>query len=243
VENIAHGAEPDDEQAKLGLRMQTPIFSQWRVGRGRRKPGDEPINGGRLIFNLDAQAGGEEREAGGKLPQPGAVFFRGDEGCGSRGAGSSGEALEAGGGVRVVVREGGLDSESEAGRREALKELFRAGDAAKGGDGGSDGGNLHLAVQPPDGTDPARNLGVLVYLDDFAQTLLDFRLVRGNGKDRGALECVQGLAQVARRKQTVCQVVSIEQQNVDVAMELAVLKAVVEQVDTGPGYLRGKSPR
>jgi hypothetical protein len=32
VENVTHGAEPDHKQAKLGLRVQTLIFSQGRLG-------------------------------------------------------------------------------------------------------------------------------------------------------------------------------------------------------------------
>jgi hypothetical protein len=31
VENVSHGAEPDHEQAKLGLGLQALIFSQGRV--------------------------------------------------------------------------------------------------------------------------------------------------------------------------------------------------------------------
>jgi hypothetical protein len=31
VQNIAHGAQPDDEQAKIGLGVQTPIFSQGQL--------------------------------------------------------------------------------------------------------------------------------------------------------------------------------------------------------------------
>jgi hypothetical protein len=28
MQNIAHGSEPDDKQAKVGVRMQASIFSQ-----------------------------------------------------------------------------------------------------------------------------------------------------------------------------------------------------------------------
>jgi hypothetical protein len=40
MENIAHCAEPDDEQAELGLRLQTMIFSQGRVGLGGHELAD-----------------------------------------------------------------------------------------------------------------------------------------------------------------------------------------------------------
>jgi hypothetical protein len=31
MQNVSHGAQPDHEQAKLGLRLQTSIFSQCMV--------------------------------------------------------------------------------------------------------------------------------------------------------------------------------------------------------------------
>lgn len=31
VQNVAHGAEPDHKQAKIGVRLQTLIFSQGRI--------------------------------------------------------------------------------------------------------------------------------------------------------------------------------------------------------------------
>jgi hypothetical protein len=34
VQNVSHGAETDDKEAKLGLGLQTLIFSQGRAGFG-----------------------------------------------------------------------------------------------------------------------------------------------------------------------------------------------------------------
>ena len=33
VQNVTHGAQPDHKQAKVGLRLQTLIFSQRRMGQ------------------------------------------------------------------------------------------------------------------------------------------------------------------------------------------------------------------
>jgi LSD1 subclass zinc finger protein len=38
VQNVAHGAEADHQQAKIGMRLQTLIFSQGRMRRTGRKP-------------------------------------------------------------------------------------------------------------------------------------------------------------------------------------------------------------
>ncbi len=95
--------------------------------------------------------------------------------------------------------------------------------------GPSTAGNVHLAVQPPDGALPA----------PFAECGLKLRsFVRsGNGNHGGAAGSFARFAQIAGGQQAFAQpVAAIEKQNVHVAVELAVLKAVVEQVDL---YLRG----
>jgi hypothetical protein len=48
------------------------------------------------------------------------------------------------------------------------------------------------------------------------------------------------LAQIARRKQAVAPVLAIDQQNIDVAMKAAMLKAVVEKMD-GQAFESGRS--
>jgi hypothetical protein len=56
MQNVAHGAQPDHEQAKLGLRLQTSIFSQ-RWNRGTPKQAiHEPSDDRTQVFNFDVQA-------------------------------------------------------------------------------------------------------------------------------------------------------------------------------------------
>ena len=62
VENIAHCAEPDHEQAELGLRVQTLIFSQGRVVLGGFELLDQPVYSLVFVFDFDAKACGLERQ-------------------------------------------------------------------------------------------------------------------------------------------------------------------------------------
>jgi hypothetical protein len=61
VQNVSHGAEPDHEQAKLGLGLQGLIFSQGRVGWRWMQAGHEPVDGLVFALDLDAQPGGQQR--------------------------------------------------------------------------------------------------------------------------------------------------------------------------------------
>ena len=65
----------------------------------------------------------------------------------------------------------------------------------------------------------------------LAQIGLESRVIHWNGDDLRALGCVQWLAQVAGGKQAILQIDSAHQQNVHIPMELAVLEAIVEDVD------------
>jgi hypothetical protein len=110
VQNVAHGAQPDHKQAKLGLRVQTPIFSQGRVAMEMAQPVLEPVEeplratgqssrsrspstDSILILDLNAQAGGFQRQSFRKarreLAQPDQILFRRDQRRGSRGASRS----------------------------------------------------------------------------------------------------------------------------------------------------------
>ena len=148
------------------------------------------------------------------------ILFSGDERAGSCLARCCHQALQVGGGVAVVIGKGDPGGELQALGFKAGKELLRAGDAAEGGDRAIDGRNLHLAMQPPDHPFEAR----------CAQSGLQFgsAIRRGNGDDCGTASGRNRFAEVARWQQAVAQpVAAIEQQNVYVAVELAMLKAVV----------------
>ncbi len=81
-------------------------------------------------------------------------------------------------------------------------------------------------MQPPNGALPAA----------FAKRGLKFAgfIWRGNGDNGGPESSVARLAKIAGGKQALGEPVAmIEQQNVDVAVKLAVLETVVEQVNLG----------
>src|ERR1039458_5736302 len=105
------------------------------------------------------------------------------------------------------------------------------GDAAESGYRAVDVGDFYCPAQAPDWTDPARSFRISVDGNDFPQVLLNVWFIGWNRKDRCPLQGAHGFAQVASRKQAVRQVIVVQQQNVDIAMQLAVLEAVVEQVD------------
>ena len=58
----------------------------------------------------------------------------------------------------------------------------------------------------------------------------NFGFVRWNRNHLRALRCMQWLAQIAGGKQMIVQIAAAEEQDVDVAGELAMLKAVVEKM-------------
>ena len=57
---------------------------------------DEPVYRGRLVFDLDPQRHGLDRESCGERAEADAVFFRGEEGCRSGGAGFRSKPFEIG---------------------------------------------------------------------------------------------------------------------------------------------------
>src|ERR1035441_7283009 len=123
----------------------------------------------------------------------------------------------------------GLPSPMRAGRSRTprlcqgrgWRSAWRGGQLCRAG--AVDRRDVHLAVQAPDGAFPA----------PCAQGGLELRgSVRGgDGDNRGAVGGFGRLAQVASRPQGVMEpIATIEQENIDVAVELAVLKSVVEDV-------------
>ena len=78
-------------------------------------------------------------------------------------------------------------------------------------------------MQAPDGTFPTTGTKVG----------FEAEIAGRNGNDAGAHGRAAWLAEVSGGQEAVVPVVSIEEQDVDVAMELAVLEGVVEDVDAG----------
>jgi len=61
MQNVAHGTETDHEQAKLGLGLQIPIFSQRLSRLAGSQPVHKPIRHLRFIVDIDSEAHGEQR--------------------------------------------------------------------------------------------------------------------------------------------------------------------------------------
>ena len=126
----------------------------------------------------------------------------------------------------MVVGECAPCSDPQAGSFEAVKELPWECDAAEGGHGAIDGGDLYGAMQAPDRSLPTPGA-------EFCFQLGVVGWNRHHGSAAGGLE---RLAEIACRKQAIAPIALVEQQNVNVAVELAVLKAVIEKMNA---YLRG----
>jgi hypothetical protein len=59
----------------------------------------------------------------------------------------------------------------------------------------------------------------------------EVRIFGGKGEHRGAAERAQRLAEIAGGEQAIVAVVAAEEKDVHVAMKLAMLEAVVEEMD------------
>ena len=188
--------------------------------------GEKPAEGGGLIFNLDAKRGGENGqrrlEGRARASQPFNSFSVVSQRRGSCGASLLRQAVEIGLGVAVVIGESAAPGNARAGGFKSGKELCRPRDAAKRKNRAVERRDLHRAPQPPDGAMPA------------AGTEVGFEggIIRWNGNDRRSFDGRHRFPQVARGKQAILQIGSAHKENVHIAMELAVLEAVVEEMDT-----------
>jgi hypothetical protein len=131
----------------------------------------------------------------------------------------------------VVVRKGGAGGDVEACGFESGEELGGPGEAAKGRDGAGDRWDSHAAVEAPDGAFPTKG----------AEIGVELGLVGRDGEDGGAAKGTDGFAEVAGREEAVVPVLLVEEEDVDVAVKLAVLEAVVEEVDVRGVIGRGSS--
>ncbi len=62
MKNVAHGAETDHEQAKVGLRLQILIFSQGLQRTVGTEPSSKPVRDLQFIFNREREACDFERK-------------------------------------------------------------------------------------------------------------------------------------------------------------------------------------
>src|SRR5208283_325379 len=113
--------------------------------------------------------------------------------------------------------------EAQPGELQPIKELLRPRDPAEGRDRAFDARDFHFPVQAPDLGSPA----------PCSDLRLKLRLITWYRNYIRAPRGTQCFAQIARREQMVLQVAPAQEQDVDIAVELAMLKTVVEQMDAG----------
>jgi len=122
----------------------------------------------------------------------------------------------------MVIGEGDARCQLHAGRFQPLKKLLGPRDSAKCHHRSVDVWHFHAPPYAPHrslksaGPRPLRNL----------------RLVRWYGENASPLRCAQCLAQISRGQEMIAEVSRTEQQNVYVAMELAMLKPIIEKMQT-----------
>jgi hypothetical protein len=109
---------------------------------------------------------------------------------------------------------------AQAGCFEPGKKLRRAGNPTKGHDRAIDARNHHAAGKTPHGPMPVPS----------AEFRLQFGIVRRNGDDIGAPRCLHGLAEIAGRQEAIVPIFAIQQQDVHIAVKLAMLETVIEDV-------------
>ena len=204
----------------------------------RRLSGGEPVNkpvikpleqsgdAGVCVEDFGAQGhrqqGGREREllAGGRC-EADEILFGGEQSGGAPGAPGDGAELMRT--ERVVIAEGEGGLEVDAGRSQAREKLARVGDSAEG-----DGASLHCRRNEAPAHAPDRGA--------------DARVGEGGGgggivfaqnEEAGAAQRGERLAEAAGGQEAAGGVAGVVQMEVGVAGELAVLEAIIEQVNAG----------
>jgi hypothetical protein len=185
-----------------------------------------------FVLKVDAELGGAE---GGNGFQAGTLFGAEADGVFPGGEeGADGVALlevEEVGDVRVgkgvVVREGGAGGEGDAAGGEGLEEFIGPGDTAEGDDTFAGGWGREFAVHDPDG------------LVEIAAAEFGFEgaVFCAKDEDVGAAQGGERLTEAASGQEGLLEVAGVEDDYVEVAGELAVLEAVIEDVQARAGDL------
>jgi hypothetical protein len=104
---------------------------------------------------------------------------------------------------------------------EPREELFRARNATKGRGRAIDGRDFHVPAQAPDLSAPAAR----------SDHCFKFWFIPRNCDDMSATCGTQRFTEAPGREEMVGKVSTVEKKNVEVAVELAVLKTIVEQMN------------
>ena len=194
-----------------------------------RYPADQPVDCRVFVLDLDAQLGNRERDglrqACGQRPETDAILLRSQKRHSSSSACFGKQVVEVARTIHVVVGESGAGSKTRSCRLEPLKELLRPRNTAESGDRPVNWRDFHTAAQAPDRPLPASQPAAIIDL------LFNIAYVCGYRDHIRTLCRTQRLPQVSRGEQAIGEVTAAQQQDVDVACELAVLKPIVKQMD------------
>jgi len=153
------------------------------------------------------------------------VFLGGEEGADGVALLEVEEVGDVSVGKGVVVREGCAGGEGDAAGGEGVEEFGGAGDAAEGDDAFAGGRRGEFAAHDPDGL-------VEIAAAEFG---FESAVFYTEDEDMRAAKSGKGLAEAARWQEEFVEVAGVEDYDIEVAMEVAVLEAVVEDVDARAG--------
>src|SRR5438132_4749763 len=196
------------------------------AGDARINLGEDGVHNGFGVFHFQLQRNNVKRlQALGQRPQIDGVFFGSDEATSSRLLTSALQPAHIIFGIQMMVGESDLGQRFQPGLAQLAKESLRPGYAAE----------RHL---------PRRRIG-----DAYSTPRLPDQFVRGRVEIHafihqhdgvGAVEGAQRLAQPTHGKQTVLEIAGGEQHDVEIALQAAMLKTIVEQMELRPQHLLGE---
>src|SRR6185437_388667 len=198
----------------------------------------QPLQSSSLVLNLSSQP---SRKQWHRRPQPGEayrVLFGGEECISAGGRGLGCEPLQIGGGVAIVIAKNPPPCEPYPGGFQTRKELLRPCDPAKRQHRTSDLRHIHAAPQAPDRPDPSRLLGIAIDWHRLQQISRKLFVLSRNRQHSCSLQRGKRLPQISRGEKPISKIGAAEEQDVDIAMKLPVLKAVVEKMERGDSRRR-----
>lgn len=180
----------------------------------------DPIECCGLVLDVGTKLDCGNRERGMKAGEADCIFFRSEQSGRASGSSLNREAVEIARCVGVMVWEDTVTRKMHAGAGDACEELLGARNSAEGQYRALDLRDFHGSMQAPDRAAPAPR----------TQFGFEFFLVGGDCDDVGPPGRRLIFAEVSRGEQAVMPIRAVQDQDVDIAMKLAVLKAVVQKM-------------
>src|SRR5438552_3815406 len=196
------------------------------AGDARINLGEDGVHNGFGVFQLQLHRNNVKRlQALGQRAEIDGVFFGSDEATGSRLLTSALQPAHIIFGIEMMVGESDLCQRLQAGLAQVAKEAPRPGYAAERHLPRGRVGDAYSAPRLP---------------DQFVRGRVEIHAFIHQHDGVGALEGAQRLAQPAHGKQTVLEIAGGEQHDVEIALQAAMLKTIVEQMELRPQHLLGE---